>query len=110
MTIKIDTRAVISCLIKENKQLKKELDDQTELTMSLISGQHKVEKLQQKSYKFLDDDKKMAEHFRLKIPLTQGFYIRMKIEEIHNYVEENPIDGKAAARALNKIAEDIKDE
>lgn len=83
--------------------LENALEDYFILCCILISDHYKMEELQRQSYAFLNDDKKMAEHFRLNIPMVQGFEARKIFKQVHEYVKKNELKHRDALKAIKRM-------
>ena len=97
---------LIDAMAKKILNLEEEKKQYIELCLYLVSEQYKLERLQRESYSFLDDDKKMAEHFRLSIPITQGLNNQMIMKKIHRHVQDKGSNsglGKAFVSLENYI-------
>ena len=95
--------ALIVCRNMEIEELVEQNRNYVELIKSLVSSLSRIEILQSQSYEFLNDDKKMAEHFRLQLPIVQGIDSRVACQNIHEYVLRKDYDKEAAKEALMDV-------
>ncbi|WP_299079098.1 hypothetical protein [uncultured Paraglaciecola sp.] len=81
-----------------------------ELIKFLLHWIGEIENLQNESYGFINDDKKVAELFRMRMPVIQGLDSSLMVRRVHEYVEKNSFDKKAAGEAVRQIDEFLKEE
>ena len=98
--------ALIACRNKEIEELIEQNRNYLELIKSLVSTVHTVDLWNSESYAFLNDNKRLAEHFKRKMPeveAVQGLESRATCGSIHAYVLREDYDKEAAKEALMDV-------